>query len=95
MMKRILVCLDKEIILFLIPVDSSALFEDVHILILEEPDVLFKKEIRKTLPLVLMVECVNFTEFYITHQKPNKESSLVLIPRSGVSLINTRVVPSF
>jgi hypothetical protein len=81
--------LDKDIVLFLIPVDSSALFEDVHILILEEPNVFFKKEIRKTLPLVLMVECINSTEFNITDQKPNKESSFVLIPRNGVSLINT------
>ncbi len=66
-MKRLLIGLDKDIIFFLIPVDSSALFQYVHILVLEEPDVFFKKDIRETLPLMLMVECVHFTEFNITH----------------------------
>ena len=89
MMEHLLESQDKNIVFFLTPVDSSALFEDVHKLIFKEPEVFFEEKIREEFPVVLVVEGLNSTEFNITHQKPDKKYSFVLIPGSGRSLINT------
>ena len=67
MMKLLLEGLWKYVILILSPVDSSAFFEDIHILILEKPDIFFEENIWEAFPIVLIVEGLNSTEFNITH----------------------------
>ena len=70
----------ENLVFFFVPVNTSTLFENVHVLVFEKSMIFSKKDVRESAPIVLIIKGFNSTKFNITNKEPNEKPSLVLVP---------------